>query len=108
MGGDILVAKVEPIGSAEALDVGHRLPGFAGAAPARIGICQSRQRVADRVEVGRDGQPQMFKVIARVDDDGQVFGRQNLGESVREFRATDSSCKGNNFHGSEKVDRARL
>jgi hypothetical protein len=41
----------------------------------------------------------MFKVIASINDDGQVFGWQNLGESVRKFCATDSACEGDNFHG---------
>jgi len=39
----------------------------------------------------------MFKVIARVDDDGEFFRFEYLGEPVRQLRATDSACKCDDF-----------
>jgi hypothetical protein len=33
----------------------------------------------------------MLKVIAGIDNDREVFGRENLGEPVRELCATDSA-----------------
>lgn len=38
----------------------------------------------------------MLEVVAGVDDDGQIFGRKDLGEAVGEFRAADSACQGDN------------
>jgi hypothetical protein len=39
----------------------------------------------------------VLEIIASIDNDGQVFGRKNLSESVRELCATDSSGKSNDF-----------
>jgi hypothetical protein len=40
----------------------------------------------------------MLEVIPGIDDDRQIFGREDLGESVGEFRATDSTCESDNSH----------
>jgi hypothetical protein len=40
----------------------------------------------------------VFEVIAGVDDDGQIFRRENLGESMRKFRAADSARKSSDLH----------
>ena len=38
----------------------------------------------------------MLEVIARVDDNGEVFRWEDLGESVREFRAADTARESDN------------
>ncbi len=40
----------------------------------------------------------MLEVIAGVDDDGQVFEGQELGETVGLFRAADPAGEGSDFH----------
>ena len=91
---NILVAQTEPVGAPKFFDVRDGIPCFVYAPPACFGICKSRKGITNRIQVGTNIQPQMFKVIACVDDDSQVFWWEDLGESVRELRAADSARKG--------------
>jgi hypothetical protein len=40
----------------------------------------------------------MFKIIASVDDDRQIFRREDLGESMGELGATDTACESDDVH----------
>jgi hypothetical protein len=97
MRGQILVTQIKPGGTAQLLEVVHGLPGFTRTTPTCIRICHPRQGIADRVQVGTDIQAEVFKIIPGIDYYGQVFSRQNLGESMGELGTTDASGKGYNF-----------
>jgi hypothetical protein len=43
----------------------------------------------------------MLEVIASIDNDREIFRRENLRESVSKFRTTDSACESNDFHFTE-------
>ena len=73
MGCEILISESKPGRSTQFFDIGNGIPGFASAPPACFVIGEPRQCIADGVEIGADGKPEVFKIIARVDDDGQVF-----------------------------------
>ncbi len=52
----------------------------------------------------------MLKVIAGIDNDREVFRREDLGEPVGEFRAADTASKSNDFqfNGSSRRPRRQF
>ena len=40
----------------------------------------------------------MLEVIAGIDNDSEIFRREDLGESMGEFGAADTACQGNDLH----------
>ena len=91
MGGKIAVAEPEPGLAAEGTERIHERPCFAGDAPAGLRIGDARERVNDRVDVWTDMQTEMFEIVADIDDDSQILGRQDTGKSLRELRAADAA-----------------
>ena len=91
MGGEILVAELEPEIATVAADRVERVPGVAGDAPAGGRIGDPGQRVEDRVEVGADPQPEELEIVGGVDDHGQVAGRQFPGQALGELGAADAA-----------------
>ena len=74
MGGQILVADLEPVRAAELLDIFQCLESFRLPAPAGFGVCQSGKRVANGIQIGADGEAQVLKIVAGVDNNGQIIG----------------------------------
>lgn len=93
----ILIAQMEPVGSTEFYSIIDDVPRFIDPAPTCFWICQPSQCVTNRIQVGTDIQTIMFKVIAGIDNDREIFRREDLGKSVGKLGATDSTCKGYNF-----------
>src|SRR5215475_2937585 len=100
----IPVSQTEPIRSAEPGCVLNHVPRFIYTSPTCLRIGQASQGITDRVQIRADIQTIMLKIIAGVDDDREVFRRENLGKSVSELGATDSAREGNDFHFIRRVN----
>ena len=94
MEGEVLVAEAEPVLAAEAFHFGEDGPGFAGAAPAGVGVVDAGEAVEDGVDVGADGEAPVFEVVAGVDDDGERGGGQCCLQAGREFGPADTAGEG--------------
>ena len=102
MEGQVLVAQPEPRLPAQALHLGQHVPGFAGAAPARLGVVDAGQPVEHGVDVRADGEAPVLEVVARVDDDGQRARGQGFLQAGREFGPADTAGQG---HDRGKIIR---
>src|SRR5262249_31073966 len=89
VGGEIAVAELKPGLAAERRERRHEGPGFLAPAPALLGVAHPRERVHERVEVGRDRKPEMLEIVAGVGDDDQLLRRQDPAQAERELGATD-------------------
>ena len=69
----------------------HERPGLVAPAPAGLGIVEPRERVEQRVEIGRDRQAEMLEIVAGVGDHGQAVGRQHAVQAERELGAADAA-----------------
>ena len=87
----IAIAEPKPVLAAERADAVHERPGLVTPAPAGSGIVDARERVGQRVDIGRDVQPKMLEIVAGVGDHEQFFGRQDAAQTERQFRATDAA-----------------
>ena len=67
----IAVAQPEPGLAADRRQRFHERPGLVMTAPAELRIGKPGQRVHHRVDVGRNGEPEMVEIIARIGDDQQ-------------------------------------
>ena len=67
----------------------HKGPGLAAPTPAGVGIVEAGEGVEQRVEIGRDRQPEMLEIVAGIGDNGQRAGRQDAIEAERQFGAAD-------------------
>src|SRR5215472_429579 len=64
--------------------------------PAAFTAQHSRQYIHDRIDIGRDVQTPPFMVVAGIDDDREIFRRNNALKPVDKLRATGSTCQDNN------------
>ena len=79
---------------------------LAGASPAACFVVGARERVEDRVEVGRDVQPEHLDVVADVADDGDVRRRRRVDDALHEARAADAAREDDELH-ARRSSRAR-
>jgi hypothetical protein len=95
---EVPVAEAEP-GLLAILGQGvHDGPGLAPDPPAALVVEAPGEHVHDRVMVRHDEQAVPFRVVARVDDDGQVAGRQGRLETVSELRAARPAGESDDPH----------
>ena len=94
----VAVAELEPRLRAELLGRGARVPGLVRATPALLGVEQARERVDDRVEVGRDVETRYLEVVADVADNGDAARAERLGQRQREARAAEAARQDRNSH----------
>src|SRR5262249_1469065 len=86
MSRQVAVAKVKPaFGLRVAEELFEAVESVAGQTPTVFGVDHPGQRVGDNVQVRRDVQPEHLDVIARVDDDRDLFGRRDPAQPVEEF-----------------------
>src|SRR5207244_703618 len=72
MRGEIAVAEIEPRLRAEGADGVETVEGLVPESPATRDVEAAGQRVRDAVEIRRDVQSPDPRVVAGVDDDGQI------------------------------------
>ena len=89
----ITIAELKPVFAAQAFDLLHKSPRFAGAAPAELLIVYTGQRIHHRVEVGANGKAHVLEIVTGVDDDGQLIGRQHCGQPDGKARTAHATRK---------------
>lgn len=89
---EVGVAQLEPprVG-VEAPECREATKTVTGEAPAATPRRDVRERVGDRVEIGRDRESEEAVVIRRVDDDGDRGGINRANEAAQKFRRPDSA-----------------
>src|SRR4051794_32460161 len=88
---EIAVAEPEPGLAAERFEGRHECPGLAVPPPAEFRIRLPRQRIEQRVEIGRDRQAEMLEIIAGIGDNGQHIRQQDAVQAERELGAPDAA-----------------
>ncbi len=78
----VAIAELEPGGCPEPREHRGARPGLIRDPPACLLVGEAGERVQQRVQVGRDGQPVELQVIARVPDDGEVQACGPGGDAV--------------------------
>jgi hypothetical protein len=81
----VTVAEPKPALRAKALRSSHELPTFVGTPPSIHGVCLSRQRIQQRVDIGRNMKTEVAEVIASIHDCDHVFGRQHLRKTLHQL-----------------------
>ncbi len=94
VGGQVLVAEVEPGDPAEPFERLHDPPRLAGQAPPGLGVDGVGQGVHHRVQVGRDVQPVQDGVVAGVDDGGDLVRRHRLHHAPQQPGRPHASGQG--------------
>ena len=97
---DVAVAEPEPRLAAERADRVERVPGLVRSAPAALLVVQSRERVQDAVEVGRDVHAEHLEVVADVSDHRDVGRRDALDDGAREPAAAHTSREDDGLHAT--------
>src|ERR1700751_3099397 len=86
---EIAIAEPKPVLAAERTDAVHERPRLVTPAPAGDGIVDARENVGQRVDIRRDAQSKMLKIVAGVGDHEQFVGRQDSAQTERQFCAAD-------------------
>src|SRR5262245_20538301 len=108
MESEVEVAEPEPVLPAPARDRLERAPALLGATPAALVVGQIGERVENRVEVGRDVQPEYLEVVADVPDDRQLARLENVLQAAGEARAADTAGEEDDLHaGTARSVRVR-
>ncbi len=82
----------------------HRLDErerLARESPAASLVGEPRQRVHDRVEVGRDVLTPVLEVVSRVDDGRERPRRKRASQAAQQTSAADAARKGHHCSGRE-------
>src|ERR1043166_1174800 len=103
MGGEVAVAELEPSLAAERRQRRHEGPSFLAPPPALLRIAHAGERVHERVEIGRNSEPKMLEVVARVGDDNQPLRRHDAAQAQRKLGAADPA--GKRHHGAIGIAR---
>lgn len=104
---EIPVTEVEPRGSAHG---GHHvaaLKGVTRASPAAAGIQQSREFVADCIDIRGDVKPPPFEVITSVDNDGYAAGGNYPYEPADELGGASPTGEYDDLHRRSSGERER-
>jgi hypothetical protein len=108
MRGQIAIAEIEPRRFAKARHPTKGVKRLVGQPPAACEVDHAGERVADRVEVGRNVEPPDLRVVARVDDDGQIARVEELGEPPHQLRGARAAREGHGVHGGAPVYRVAI
>ena len=95
---EVEVAELEPVLAAELADGLERVPGLVRAPPAALLVVQPGERVEDRVEIGRDVQPEHLDVVADVADHRDVTRLDDLDEPLDEPCAAHAAREDDDLH----------
>ena len=93
MGLKIAVSYPEPCFAARLGGPFHEFSCDVADAPSGFRIGYAGEGIGDGVEIGAYPHPQMGEVVAGVYDDEEIFRGQYSGESLRQLRSADPSCK---------------
>ena len=102
VGGQVLVAEVEPGDPAQPAQRFHDPPALAGQAPARLGVDGVGQGVHHRVQVRSDVESVQDGVVAGVDDGRDVPGRGHLDHPPQEPGRPDPSGQGRDHRAGHR------
>ena len=95
---EVAVAELEPrLGPGLGRRVA-RVPGLLRAAPALGLVENARERVEDRVQVGRDVEARDLEIVAHVPDDRDVTRVERLRQRAREAGASEPACEQRDLH----------
>src|SRR5258705_822393 len=86
---EISIAEPKQVLAAERADAVHERPRLVTPPPTNGGIIDARERVEQRVDIGRDAEPKMLEIVAGVGDHEQFAGRQDAAQTECQFRAAD-------------------
>ena len=76
----------------------ERPPGLAFAPPTALLVVQPGKRVQDRVEIGRDVEPEHLEVVADVPDHRHVARLGGLDDALHEARTTHAARENDDLH----------
>ena len=98
---EVTIAELKPrLRVAERLRSVESVPGLPAAAPAALFVVDVGERVDDRVEVGRDVQPEELGVVADVPDHRHLARPDEVDEAADEPRTADAAREHDHFrHG---------
>ncbi len=88
---EVAVSKAKPRRSIEATERAEAGERITPDAPAGTRIGDTRERIADGVEVRGDGEPEESLVVSGVDDDGERGRISNADQAAQESRGADSA-----------------
>src|SRR5271168_4386777 len=90
MNREIAIAKAKPVLASERGERFHERPRFVLPTPTELRVVETRERVHQRVRVGRDMQAEMLEIIADVGDDKQIVRLQDPAQAERELGPPDA------------------
>src|ERR1700722_18892228 len=91
MGGEVAIAGVKPGRLSELTHGVEAKESVAFHAPAALLAEFTGQHVDDGIEIRRNVESPPEQIVTGVDDDGQLIGRNNLGESIDKFCAAGAA-----------------
>ena len=97
VGCQVAVAEVEPGLHAETAEHLQSAEGVTGQTPTSFRVDQPGEGVGHGVEVGGDVEAVEGLVVAGVDHDGQVGGREEPGQSESQLGSADAAGQGQHF-----------
>src|ERR1041385_1195340 len=98
MAREVAVAELEPGFFAVLAEPFERRKRVAAHAPALFSVNAPRERVRDRVQVGRDVQPVQNDIVAGVADDRELFRRGFVRQALDQLRAAGASRENRELH----------
>src|SRR5262249_15179537 len=94
----VSVADREPVLSAECTDGFERIPGLVAAPPPALRVGEARERVENRVEVGRDVEAEHLDVVADVADHRRRLCPNDVHDAKDEARPANASRENGDVH----------
>jgi hypothetical protein len=87
MCGKIRIANLKPGWHSHLFYRPKYIPGFIVPTPASRGVCHSSQGVTHCIQVWRNPESKVGKIICRIHDYGQALWLQNLCQAIGKFCA---------------------
>ena len=85
------ITDAEPSGLAQILHGTQAVEGVAANTPTALATQNSRKDVDDGIDVRRNIEAPPVVIVARVDDDGKFFSRDDAAKAVNELRASGAT-----------------
>jgi hypothetical protein len=83
MHGEVAISEPEPVFSTELREHVHEVPALAGSTPTGVYVAEFGEGVHQRVDVGRDMQSQVLKIVPGVDHETELVRIQQPAQSKR-------------------------
>src|SRR5690606_30325789 len=90
----VTITQLEPGLATELRQRLHEIPALVRPSPTLGTVCETAQRVEHGIDIGTDGEAKMFEIVARIDDDGQIFSKL-LRQPECELRPADAATERN-------------